>query len=150
MGFSKSGSSSSETTLTKEQGKLLKEREKQYQAYFFPRLVGMLEEAESGKLDPGVAQAAAGTERAFRGAQTALDRSIAQRGLQDSGVGVLGQAQLFGTKASALSNLYQTAASDQFNKRAQLLQMGGSLAPTPTTATPMKQQSSASGFSLGG
>jgi len=142
FGAGSSSSKTTETQLSRQQAEILKEREAQYQEYFFPQLIGAFKELEQGGMSPQVAKATEQAGSAFQGAQNAFEKAIARRGLYASGVESRGLAQLGAARASALSNIYQQAEGDRFARRNQLLQMGGSLSPTPTTAAPMGQNSS--------
>lgn len=145
-GGSKSSGSggSSETSLTRAQGDLLKQREQFFQTYFAPYLIQETKAAFTpGAEAPDTAAAAGDVNRAFAPAANELNRSLAQRGVAPaSGANMLAQQSLQAARSSALADAYMKARSGQQGRQMQLLQMGGALAPTPTTAAPMQSSES--------
>ncbi len=149
-GSQKSSSSSSETTLTRAQSELLKSREKQYQSYFFPELIGSLRDTQGDGHTSTLARKSVGdANKAFAGANQDFRTLMARRGLEGSGVEAAGLASLANAKSSALADSFMKARLANLQQKNSLLQMGGALAPTPTTAAPMASQSSSSGWSIG-
>ncbi len=144
-------SSTRETTLSKQQASILKQREAQYQSVFFPELVSQLEQTKSDELgrNPRVAQATGDVGKAYQASQKQFQTAAAQRGLKGSGFEVLGLAALEGARSSKLADVMAAARAENKQTQLGLLQMGGSLSPTPTQAAPMgetrSQRSSAWG-----
>ena len=153
MGGSKQSSSGRsrtvETQLSRAQTRILETRERQYQASFLPALLGELEATRDvGRVARGAQPAARDVQRSFQAGQRQLSQAVAQRGLQGSGFEAVGLAGLQQARASALSDALFRSRRAEEQRRAQLIQMGGALSPTPTTAAPMgqRQAQSSGGF----
>jgi hypothetical protein len=136
-------STQKETQLSIQQAEILKQREAQYQQYIFPELIKELEEVDLKTTDlPSQRAQTQAINRASEQAGSKLQSDIAQRGLSGSGVEVQALGALQSTRQSALSDAYYNAQQAQDQKKMQLLQMGGSFSPTPTTSAPLSNQSS--------
>ena len=141
-----SSGSAKESSLAKTQGRILTQRESQFQQYFFPEIVAELEATKGNvRLGQNFQQAASVTNKGFNAAQTGMDRSFAQRGLRGTGIEAQGQMGLQAARGSALSNAFQRAQQATAQQRSQLFQIGGGFAPTPTTAAPTLAQNSSKG-----
>ena len=151
MSGSKGSSSSGETSLSRAQAALLGAREKQYQSFFFPELIRELNDSNQRTNNTAFArEAVQSTNRAFQGANQQFQQQTAQRGLAGSGIEVQGLASLNSARARALGDAMMKAELAKQQKKSQLLQMGGSLSPQPTTAAPMSSESEQkSGFGMG-
>ncbi len=140
-----SSSYSTETKLSKEQAKILQKREEQYQEYFFPELIDALEETKGDTIKTSMmANQAKSINTQHQQAKQSFAQMIAQRGLDGSGVESQGMLALERGKSSALSDAYYNSETANRSQRMQVLQMGGSMSPTPTTAAPMGQSGSSS------
>jgi len=150
MGSSGSSSSSTrETSLSIEQAKILKSRQADYEKYFLPELLDMLNETKTDSFqnvarDTQQAQIA----KSYQASADKLSQQMAQRGLSGSGVESLALSRMGSDRAYATSELAQKAKMANEQKRMNLLQMGGTLSPQPTTAAPLSQSSKQSSFSL--
>jgi hypothetical protein len=143
VGASSQKSSSSESALTKQQGRILAQREQQYQQYFFPELQGMISEAKTGAnqtmqraiLTPQVNQA-------YEAGMQKVNQAMAQRGLMGSGIETMANVDMGRRRAMDLNTLSQQAVLTNDQKRMNLIQLGLGMSPQTTTATPMTQKSS--------
>lgn len=133
-----------ETELSKQQAAILKQREAQYQKYIFPELLQELEESDQETVSlPQLRQQTQAVNRASQQAESSLSQDIAQRGLSGSGVEVQALGALQQGRTSALADAYYNAQQAQEQKKINLLQMGGAMSPTPTTAAPLSTVSEA-------
>jgi hypothetical protein len=145
MGMGSTGSSNSsssgkskETQLSLEQAAILKSRESQYQQFFFPEMVSELKKTNDpaeqlNSLQPQIKAINTG----YLGAKSQLNADLQRRGIADSGIAVQGTTALQQARVSSLSEAYAKASAEQQAKKLQLLQMGGSMSPTPTSAAPL-------------
>jgi hypothetical protein len=136
-GASKSSGKEKESKLSLQQAEILKQRESQYQQFFFPELTKALQEASSQQtavdaLKPQVQ----GINTAYQTAQTQLGRDLARRGIADSGVAAQGAQYLQQARASSLAEAYGKAEEARKARQLQVLQMGGAMSPAPTSAAP--------------
>ena len=151
MGFGTQSSSSSsrETSLTRAQADVVRRREGQYQSVFFPELVAELTAAGDSASTSQYGRAARQrVGSAYASGKRQLSQSLEQRGLADSGIGAMSLQSLEMARSNALADALSQAEEQRRARKMQLLQMGGSLSPTPTTAAPMAQQASGSGFNV--
>jgi hypothetical protein len=143
-------SSTSDTALSNEQAAILRQREQQYQKFFFPELMREMNDANNPAGNSMFAQQAVqSTNQAFQGANQQFQQQAAQRGLAGSGVEIQGLASLNSARARSIGDAMAQAEMARQQKKGQLLQMGGSLSPQPTTAAPLNQQSSGTQRFLG-
>jgi hypothetical protein len=137
-GASKTESSSRESALSKQQASIVAQREAQFQRFFFPELLSELQGAGGPGRVSQLAESGVGdVNRSFQSGQRQLDQSFAQRGLTGSGLEAQALTSLNRARSSSLSNVMHQARMAETQRRGQLLQMGGALAPTPTTAAPL-------------
>jgi hypothetical protein len=149
MGGGSQESSSGDTALSRAQAEILKAREEQYQAYFFPELLSQMEQNRSpGAVTPTLAAGRKALDSAAGSAKSQLTQSLNQRGLAGSGVETQGLVALESSKMSALADMAAKAEQERRNRALNLLQMGGSLSPSPTQAAPLSQESKGWSFSL--
>lgn len=152
MGGSFGGESSgrtqtTETAISKQQASILQQRQAQYNAFFFPQLTSMLKEISTpGQASPTMQKAASDVNAAANTARGDFRASMAQRGLAGSGAAVLGEAQLQRARSSGLANAILQAREANAARRMQLIQMGGSMSPAPTTAVGFGQDTTQSSF----
>ena len=144
------------TRLSRIQADILEKREAQYQEYFFPELISQLEESKRAGDNALFAKTARGIESSSKTASAALSQSMAKRGIQNSGMAAAGELSIEQAKGASMAEAYFNSLLANKEKTMQLLQMGGSLSPTPTTAAPYGQDStgygwgSTSGFGVSG
>ena len=129
------------TRLSRIQADILEKREEQYQEYFFPELIDQLEEANKTGDNALFKKTARGIESSSRTAKNALSESMSKRGIQDSGMAAAGELSVEQAKGASLAEAYFNSQLANKEKAMQLLQMGGSFSPTPTTAAPYGMQS---------
>ncbi len=143
----KSSSETRESDLSKAQSKILQEREKQFQSIFFPELQKALKAftGPTAETDLGVATTQS-LQRGFKTGEEQFGKAMAQRGLRGSGSETLGLANMASARSSALADAMLNAKLSNQSRLLQILQMGGALAPTPTTAAPIGQSTSAGGW----
>jgi hypothetical protein len=147
MGGSKSESKTRETELSREQARILRIRQEQYEQYFFPEIVRELQSSSDTAAlarpqveDIGLSQQVATKQ---------FESQMARRGLAGSGVEAAGLSNIQEAGMQARSGALQSALMQGRQQRMSALQMGLSGSPTPTTAAPLGQESKASSFKLG-
>jgi hypothetical protein len=149
MGMDQSKGRTSESSLTIQQGEILRQREKQYQEYFFPELQSMMNESKSNAT--AMAQRSIMTpqvNQAYEAGMQQVNKAMAQRGLIGSGIDTMANIDMGRRRAMDLNTLSQQAALTNDQKRMNLIQLGVGLAPQTTTATPMEQKNSSFGASM--
>ena len=146
--------------LSQKQLKILKQREKQYQDFFFPELKNTLAENSAGSAQFNV-QFGANAEKvnaAFDANKAKIQQNLAQQGMLGQANGV--QAALTQAneraRASALANAYAEQLNAANANKMNALQLGLAASPTPTTSAEYyqtnssKTKNSSSGFGLQG
>lgn len=138
-GQSKSSSGTRESTLSRRQAQILSQRESQYQKYFFPEMVNILND---------VNQRNALASKPVRNANAAYERSLAsftnqaaQRGLTGSGFEAAGLAGLASARANAVTDAVTGAQQQDIANRMSLMQIAQGFAPTPTQSAQYHQYS---------
>lgn len=155
QGNSSSGSQSSfsqttETQLSKEQAAILKQREEQYQKYFFPELVKNLQEvSKETALTPTLQSNVQVVNQQAGSAKVQFTQDMAKRGLSGSGTEAQGLAALSNSKSNLLANAYYQAQQANQAQKSNALQLALAASPTPTTASPLGQISYGSGSQSG-
>ncbi|WP_277201293.1 hypothetical protein [Victivallis vadensis] len=147
-----SQSSTYETALSKEQAAILKQREEQYQQYFFPELVKNLQEvSKETALTPTLQSNVQAVNQQAGSAKVQFTQDMAKRGLSGSGTETQGLAALSNSKSNLLANAYYQAQQANQAQKNNALQLALAASPTPTTAAPLGQttQSSGSGSGFG-
>lgn len=135
-----------ESALSKEQAKILKKHEEQYQQYFFPELKNQLEESKKGgEGNILFAKTAAGINDNAQTQQMKLADAMARRGIQDSGSALAGNMSIEQAKGAALANAYFNSQLQNKQKTMSILQMGMGMSPRPTTAAPVGQEGERAG-----
>ena len=135
-------SKTSESSLSRAQASILKERNAAYNSYFKPILQGELKATEGDGLSATFAdQSMQGVNASFQNAERDLGRSIGQRGVTG---GMLGSslAALHGARATTAANTASRATLQNKQLRHGLLGMGLDMSPKPTTASPFHSKSS--------
>ncbi len=146
--FGASQSSSRESSLSIEQGKILKAREAQYQQYFFPELIQGLNDTKGNSVTtPLMASMAGEINQQSSQSKGAFSQAMAQRGMAGSGIEAQGIASLERARGSTFADAFFKAQQANLDQKNKMLQMGGSMSPTPTQAAPM--ESSSSGWNMG-
>ena len=144
-GGSDSRSETKETQLSKQQASILKEREAQYQEHFFPEMIEELKAADAGTMESTYMQ---GQTKAINNssaeAQSTFTNAMNQRELTGTGTEAQGIVALSSAKSSALADAYYKTKVQGKQDKLNVLQMGGAMSPTPTTAAPMGQESTGS------
>jgi len=152
---SRSSSSQKESPLAVAQRGILNNREAQYQSYFFPALATEIKSLEARDGEPSGAEARqiGAVSQAFDQQQVQLDRSLEQRGIT-GGLSALAQTQLATARANSVGAATVAAGENRKSRLTQLVQIGGGMSPTPTTAAPILSRSSSKSrsrsFSMGG
>lgn len=147
-----SQSSTFDTALSKEQAAILKQREEQYQKYFFPELVKNLQEvSKETALTPTLQSNVQAVNQQAGSAKVQFTQDMAKRGLSGSGTETQGLAALSNSKSNLLANAYYQAQQANQAQKNNALQLALAASPTPTTAAPLGQttQSSGSGSGFG-
>lgn len=143
-------STTTETQLSKEQAAILKQREEQYQKYFFPELVNSLQDAsKETALTPTLQSNVQAVNQQAGSAKTQFTQDMAQRGLSGSGTEAQGLAALSNSKSNLLANAYYQAQQANQTQKNNVLQLALAASPTPTTASPLGQISYGSGSQSG-
>ena len=144
--------------LSQKQLKILQQREKQYQDFFFPELKNMLAEnsAGSAQFNAQVGSNAEQVNAAFDANKSKIQQNLAQQGMLGQANGV--QAALTQAneraRASALANAYAEQLNAANSNKMNALQLGLAASPTPTTSAEYyqtnssKTKNSSSGFGL--
>lgn len=147
---SKSSSSSrtTETRLSNIQADILAKREEQYQQFFFPELLSDLERTTGGLDSSMVAGQAQSLATAQGAARTGFERTLAQRGMTGSGVGLLARTKFAGQEAMQRAQFLSSAQQRNQQLRMGLFQLGLGKSPTPTQAAPMGTRSKQKSFTI--
>jgi len=135
---SSSKSSTYASELSKEQLKILQQREQQYQDYFLPELKTAVEETNMGSdaSNAKMQTQANAINSSYASADKQTNQNLAQQGMlgDSSGVQSALKAANNRSRSSALATAYyNTLASNQTAKQ-NLLGLGISASPTPTTS----------------
>ena len=142
---SSSYTTTKESALSKEQLKILQNREEQYNNYFFPELQKAIAstDPDSSESASKLALQSEQINSAFQSAQKQTNQSLAQQGLlgDKSGVAASLTAKNNRARASALAQSYYNTMTDNASQKATLLGIGASLMPTPTTSAQYHQTS---------
>lgn len=135
-----------DSKLSNAQLEILKERQAQYQQYFFPELVSGVQQNSVGseqfnsQLSANVAQVNA----AYDQNRNKIKQNLAQQGMLGQGGGV--QAALTQAneraRSSALASAYAQQLSSANEKKLSYLTLAGSMSPTPTTSADYYSSSS--------
>lgn len=143
---SHSTSHTEETLLSREQADILKQREAQYQEYFFPKILQNLEEvSKPTAMTPYLQQGVQAVNQQASQANQQFAQDMARRGLSGSGTEAQGLAALASSKASMLANAYYQAQQANQAQKNQAMQFALSMSPTPTSAAPVGQSTSSTG-----
>lgn len=147
--YNNRGSSDKLSSLGRDQTRILRARESQYQRFFAPELFKQLNEAaQPGYSNPALRQQTGAINQAYIGAQRQFGQQMAQRGLVGSGAEASGLAAMGQARGSALADAYYRSEMDRKQQVGQLLQMGGSFSPSPTTAVPTLSSNGVSGMGM--
>ena len=139
-------SQTTETALSKEQAAILKQREEQYQQYFFPELVKNLQDvSKETALTPTLQSNVQAVNQQAGSAKVQFTQDMAQRGLSGSGTEAQGLAALSNSKSNLLANAYYQAQQANQAQKNNALQLALAMSPTPTTASPLGQISYGTG-----
>ena len=147
-GTSKSSSRTTETLLSKQQAEILAKREEQYQQFFFPELLSDLEGTTGGFDSRKVAGQMQNLATSQTSARAGFQRTLAQRGMAGSGVGMLARTRMRGQEATQRAQFLSSAEQKNQQLRMGLFQLGLGKSPTPTQAAPMGQKSSSSSLTI--
>lgn len=139
-GSQSSFSQTTETQLSKEQAAILKQREEQYQQYFFPELVKNLQDvSKETALTPTLQSNVQAVNQQAGSAKVQFTQDMAKRGLSGSGTEAQGLAALSNSKSNLLANAYYQAQQANQAQKSNALQLALAASPTPTTASPLGQ-----------
>lgn len=142
-------SSTYSSELSNKQLKILQQREKQYQDFFFPELKNMLAEnsAGSAQFNAQVGVNAEQVNAAFDANKSKIQQNLAQQGMLGQANGV--QAALTQAneraRASALANAYAEQLNAANSNKMNALQLGIAASPSPTTSAEYYQTSESRG-----
>jgi hypothetical protein len=149
-GSSKQSSRSKESKLSKEQASILKRREEQYQAFFFPRISAEIGATAGDGMTNELAQTGlANVNRAYHGAKRDIARNVAQREVS-GGMGELIRAKADIARADASTDVVNSAFRENKQMRHGLLAMAAQGMPQPTQAAPFHQRSKGSSWNARG
>ena len=140
----RSKSKTVETTLSKEQARILKVHEAQYQSVLFPALRSMIQrnsDINSVQMSPWLVAQQDKVTKAFGQAQTAVGQGLAQRGIAEGGVGSLIRGRVAQAGAVDRINLLQQAVGQEQDSRMKAMDLFSRHSPGPTTAAPMGTRS---------
>jgi hypothetical protein len=139
----------SDTKLSAEQAKILKNREAMYQQYFFPAMLDELRSTEGPGQTARLAQSGlANVNKAYQGAERDVSRSLAQRELTGGFQGTA-LAGLQTARAEAVAGTVNDAYLQNKQLRHGLIGMALQASPQPTTAAPLHQKQRSKGSTLG-
>lgn len=142
---SRSSSSTHESALSQEQLAILQRREQQYNDYFFPELISALESTDinSPVGAANMAQQGNAINKSFGASENMINQNLAQQGLSGdaSGVQAALKASNARTRSSALADAYYNSLLSGQNQKANLLQLGLGMSPTPTSSAQYHQTS---------
>jgi hypothetical protein len=145
-GKSKGKSGSRDSELSEEQAKILKSREAKYQKYFFPAMLGELQETEGTGLTPQLAQTSlSNINQAYQGAQVDVNRSLAQRGIT-GGFQKSALVQLEASRAGAAADAVTKAYLQNKDRRSGLIGQAVAGSPVPTTSAEYHRSSKESSW----
>ena len=131
-GGSKSKSEQHETKLSSTQATILKNREAMYQKYFFPAMLGELQQTEGQGMTAQLAQTGlANLNQAYQGAKTDVSRSLAQRELTGGFQGSA-MAGLEVARAQGAADTVNKAYLQNKQLRGGLIGQALQASPTPT------------------
>lgn len=146
---SQSGTRASE--LSEAQLGILKNREDQYNNFFFPELQKSIQEQTPGSssFNGAMEQNASTINSGFDAAQKSTEQQLAQQGLSGSrtGVGAALKAANNRARSSSLAQAYFNQLSQSQQNKASLLQTMGALMPSPTNSAEYYQSSESHGTS---
>lgn len=163
MGSHSSGSSTSysnsntfSSAISQQQLAILKQREQQYQSYFFPEIVNGIKENSVGSstFNAGVETNANAVNSAFDSSMKSTNQSLAQQGLGGSGVGAALKAANERSRSSSLASAYMQQLSNANTNKVNYLQVAAAMSPTPTsdvayqTTASSKSNGSSNGWGL--
>ena len=140
-------SSTTESSLLKEQAKILRSRQQDYENWYLPEIKKTLEEFDprsaSGKAQMNLN--AQEINNSFNSAQKQTNQMLAQQNLLGSGAGTALTAANNRAKASALADAYTSQMASASERRGNLLSNMATLMPSTTNAAPTLSSSSSSG-----
>lgn len=150
-GYGTSSSDTSESTLSREQAKILKAREAQYQAYFFPELASGLKDTSNNTITtPLMTKMAGEINQQSSQAKGSFSQAMAQRGLAGSGVEAQGIASLDRAKTSSFADAFLNAQAANTEQKNKLIQIGAGMSPTPTQSAQLNSSASSKNWNAGG
>lgn len=142
IGTSGQSSSSSEGPLAREQQKILKQRQEDYEKYFKKYIIEGLEQTENGiGVTSNMAQQTVGVNQNYNQAKQSFSQSIAKRGLGGTGVEAQGLSALQNTRSQNLANAYYGAQQQNKDEKMNYLQLALQMSPATTTAAPVLTKS---------
>lgn len=142
IGSSGQSSSSSEGPLAREQQKILKQRQEDYEKYFKKYIIEGLEQTENGiGVTSNMAQQTTGINQNYNQAKQNFSQSMAQRGLGGTGVEAQGLSALQNARSQNLANAYYTAQQQNKDEKMNYLQLALQMSPSTTTAAPVLTKS---------
>jgi len=122
-----------ETELSKQQGRILGQREQLFREQQLPLLLDLIQQTEGGGLSNIFAQQQVqDINQAFDVAGQRFEQDIARRGLRGSGVALPALAQLGAGRASAISQALNQARLQNFQRRLQTASLLGQFTPRPS------------------
>lgn len=144
-----SKSSTHESALSLAQTEILRSRQAEFENWFLPELKSSIAETNIGSDQSKAKMALMGNNinTSFDTAQKQTNQTLAQQGLLGTGGGVAAalQAQNNRARSSALAQAYYNTLADNQSAKQNLLQVGASLMPSPTTSAQYHQTTQSSG-----
>jgi hypothetical protein len=130
--------------MSKSQVKILNNRERQHQEIVWPKFVNDLKDTGDGMRSRFMQGILSNFSTAAQNNTRGQNQNLAQRGVQDSGVGHLLRQNQRASEASSRAALTQQAAAQQQNTRMGLFELAQRWAPQPTSAPGQGQKQKSS------
>ena len=134
-----------DSALSRKQLEILKNREQQYNLWFFPELQNAVAATDVNSQQGQAKLALMGNQinTAYDAAQKQTNQALAQQnllGYGNGGVAAALQAQNNRARASALAQGYYNTVADSTKEKTNLLQIGAGLMPQPTQSAQYHQK----------
>lgn len=135
---SSGGSITLESSLSKTQAGILKNREQLFQDWYLPTFKSVMEEFDpNSKAGSAAMNLTAGQiDNSFKSAQKQMGQVLAQQNLLGTGAGMALTAANNRARSSALADAYANQMSNSTANKAQMLNSMSGLMPSTTTAAP--------------
>lgn len=139
-----SHSSSEESPIAKQQGKIVQKREKLFESWYLPEAQKVMEgfdpRSESGSA--AMSLNANDINKSFASEQRQTNQMLAQQNLLGTGAGAAMTAANNRARAGALADAYANSMATSNSNKASLLGTLSTMVPSPTNAVPILNNSS--------